>query len=279
MVGGSDILLFTKDSARRRCILRVLHAADAVVAVSRNLRDRLIEMGIVAGKIRVIERGVDLELFSPGDRRSSRRKLFLPQDVPTLLWVGRMVPVKGLEVLLEACALLKQQGRRFRLNLVGDGPLRQSLGAAAARRGITDLVHFAGASAQDRLPDWYRAADLFVLPSRSEGVPNVLRESLACGTPFVATDVGGISEIASDVGNCLVPPGDAGALAGAIANRLDSPPALARSDSAGWDESARRVAMTFRELRGRDDAAVNEPEAADLIYDAGAPAARCSVAN
>src|SRR5207248_616882 len=108
----------------------------------------------------------------------------------------------------------------FRLSLVGDGPLRSRLEAERAARGLAETVSFAGAVAHDRLQPWYRAADRFVLPSLSEGVPNVLREALACGTPFVASRVGGIPELAADGASLLVPPGDAAALAEALARAL-----------------------------------------------------------
>src|SRR5207248_1750555 len=128
--------------------------------------------------------------------------------------------VKGLDVLLEACAKLRHDGVDHRLYLIGDGRLRKSLETESAIRGLSGIVSFIGPVAHDRLPDWYRAADLTVLPSRSEGVPNVLRESLACGTPFVATRVGGIHEIAYAPDDQLVPADDPAALADAIERSL-----------------------------------------------------------
>ena len=94
------------------------------------------------------------------------------------------------------------------LYLVGDGPLCRDLVARAVALGVSARVTFAGPKLHDELPEWYRAADLTVLPSRSEGLPNVLRESLACGTPFVASNVGEINEIADSRFSLLVPPKD-----------------------------------------------------------------------
>jgi glycosyltransferase involved in cell wall biosynthesis len=130
--------------------------------------------------------------------------------------------------------------------------LRSSLQAAAATLGLSDIVSFVGSRAHDQLPDWYRAADLTVLPSRSEGIPNVLRESLACGTPFVASRVGGIPEIATEPCLRLVPPGDAAALADAIAASL-----AARGESApttcstSWTESAEALVRILKPLADR----------------------------
>src|SRR5439155_4820704 len=135
-------------------------------------------------------------------------------------WVGRMVPVKGLDVLLEACALLRGRGVGFHLYLVGDGPARRALESASTSRGLSGVVSFLGPRLPEQLPDWYRAADLTVLPSHSEGLPNVLRESLACGTPFVASRVGGIPEIAAESASLLVPAGNALALANAVQQML-----------------------------------------------------------
>jgi glycosyltransferase involved in cell wall biosynthesis len=222
IVGGSDVLLLTRDAARRRRVLGVLSSADAVLAVGPDLRARLLDMGLPPDRLHVLSRGVDESVFHPGDRAEARSRLGVASAVRLLLWVGRMVPVKGLDVLLAACARLQQGGTTFRLALVGDGPLRRSLGERAVALGLGDAVMFVGSVAHDRLGDWYRAADLTVLPSRSEGVPNVLLESLACGTPFVATRVGGIPSLAGDP-RSLVPPGDAGALAEALHRALEGP--------------------------------------------------------
>jgi glycosyltransferase involved in cell wall biosynthesis len=196
-----------------------LSAADAVFAVGKNLRDATIALGIDPNKLHVHRQGTDAR-FRPGDRRAARRRLGLAADTDILLWVGRMVPVKGLEILIDACAQLRGGGRVFRLILIGDGPLRSVVAAECDRRGIAEMVTLAGEQPHDLLPDWYRAADLCVLSSHSEGVPNVLREALACGTPYVSTAVGGVAEISDDPAVHLVPPSDAKALARTIDRAL-----------------------------------------------------------
>lgn len=219
MVGGSDVLLLAQSASIRRRVLDALHGADAVVAVSANIERALVDLGLPAKKVHLIYRGVDSAQFFPGDRQASRSRLGIAADERVLLWAGRMVPVKGLDVLLDACRLLQKRDCGFSLYLVGDGPLRRELTMNAA--GLAERVHFVGPVAHAGLADWYRAADLTVLPSRSEGVPNVLIESHACGTPFVASRVGGIPEITSDDHDRLVPPDDAPMLAEAIASALD----------------------------------------------------------
>lgn len=243
MVGGSDVLLLTAGSRRRARILDVLRAADAVVPVSRHIRQKLIEFGVPPAKIHVVERGVDTSLFHPGDRQEARRRVGIVTHRRVLLWVGRMVSVKGLDVLVRACRRLADTGRAVDLYLVGDGPLRGSTGSQVQSLGLSELIHFAGVVEHRCLGDWYRAADLTVLSSHSEGVPNVLRESIACGTPYVATEVGGVSELVRNPACRLVPPNDPSSLGEAIWNALS-----AHRDSitdtqycSTWKETASRL--------------------------------------
>jgi glycosyltransferase involved in cell wall biosynthesis len=251
MVGGSDVLVHARQGARRRRVGGVLKTADAVVAVSQDLRAKILEFGVHPEKVHVVPRGVDLGRFAPGDRAEARRRLGIPEEGDVILWVGRMVPVKGLDVLIRACGILRDRGAPARVYLVGDGPSRPALESQSRAGGLSEIVSFVGSQPHDRLPDWYRAADLTVLPSRSEGIPNVLRESLACGTPFVASRVGGIPELAaSDPDSRLVPPDDADALGEAIGRALtargtDSTP---RPRPVSLEESARVLTRILRSL-------------------------------
>jgi teichuronic acid biosynthesis glycosyltransferase TuaC len=241
IVGGSDVLLLTKDRTRRRCVCKVLNSCDLVLAVSCDLKERILALGVRPERVHVWKRGIDAGLFAPGDRQEAQRRLGIPRSLRSILWVGGMVPVKGLDILLESCSLMRSRGVDYRLYLVGDGPLRTVLMSEAKARGLADHLKFVGTKLHDELPDWYRAAALTVLPSRSEGLPNVLRESLACGTPFVASDVGGIGEIADPGASILVPPGNAHRLADAITHGLErwsdrTAPIAARFES--WENSA-----------------------------------------
>jgi teichuronic acid biosynthesis glycosyltransferase TuaC len=240
IVGGSDVLLLPQDHRRRRCVVKVLNDTDAILAVSRDLQANTVKLGIPPEKVHVWSQGVDTGLFFPGDRSDARRRLGIPVEGKALLWVGRMHPVKAVDVLIDSCARLRSRGTDFRLYLVGDGPLQRPLEDQVRAASLQDTVRFVGPQNHQRLGDWYRAADLTVLPSWSEGLPNTLRESLACGTPFVASRVGGIPEIADESANRLVPPGDPVALTEAIAQALAEPgaPGAVRPRSGGWAESA-----------------------------------------
>ena len=222
IVGGSDVRLLAGETRRRDAIRRVLTGADAVLTVGADLRERVIEMGVAADRVTAFWRGVDTGTFHPGDRRAARARLGLA-DGRLALWVGRMVPVKGLDVLLSAWPSVVRSRPDARLCLVGSGPELGRLSRLAERAGLAGTVVLPGSRPQEELADWYRAADVTVLPSRSEGIPNVLLESLACGTPFVASDLVGVREIGPCDGCDRVPPGDSGALAEALRRRLEAP--------------------------------------------------------
>ncbi len=230
MVGGSDVLVVTTDPLRRRRVEDVLRGVDAVVTIGENLRDRVVAMGVPVERVTSLMRPVDPR-FVPGDQGANRRLLGLPLDHTVLLWVGRLVPVKAVDILIRALAVLRAQHPALVACIAGDGPETARLRALSGQLGVDTLVRWLGAVQHDDLPDWYRAADVTVLPSLSEGVPNVLLESVACGTPFVASNVGSIPEIADDACDRLVPPGQARDLAVAIGEVLaqrHAPPVRAR---------------------------------------------------
>jgi glycosyltransferase involved in cell wall biosynthesis len=258
IVGGSDVLVLTRrPGRRRRAVVRALHATSAIVTVGRQLADAVVALGIPARKVHVVYQGID-PAFSPGPASEARRRLGLPEGGKVLVSVGSLIPVKGLDVLLPAVARLAARREDLRLYLVGEGAERGELEALSARLGLQSVVHFDGRVEHGALPDWYRAADLSVLASRSEGVPNVLRESLACGTPFVATRVGGVDEIAAGTESRLVPPGDVGALSEAIERSLSEPrPAFSRERLSTWEQSTAQIVELFE--RARAELAARRP--------------------
>lgn len=154
--------------------------------------------------------GIDLSAFT------FRRPLLI-RSVPTILAVGRLAPEKGFSVLLDAVAILKEGGAPQRLILVGDGPLRSSLADKAKRLGIDDIVEFTGEMKAEEVRDCLRRADLFCLPSFSEGLPISIMEAMAAGVPVVTTWIAGIPELAeSGVTALTVPPAQADSLAKAL---------------------------------------------------------------
>ncbi|QDU38393.1 Putative teichuronic acid biosynthesis glycosyltransferase TuaC [Maioricimonas rarisocia] len=252
IVGGSDVLLLPEDARRAECVRSVLKDSDAVFTVSDHLREVVCQLGGKPEKTHTIRQGIDPKVFRPGDRHAIRARLGEPLDRPLLLWVGRMVDVKNPVMLLQAARRLAEADFAFRLALVGDGPLRAMLEAFVREHDLQDRVRFVGAVAQTELPDWYRAADVTLLSSHSEGLPNVLRESLACGTPFVSTQVGSVPEIAESQVSILVEPGNASALADGVISVLHGRYAEAaeRYRPRTWGECADHVAGLLQSLCG-----------------------------
>lgn len=254
-VHGSDILVLLRNAARRKATASALAAADAVVAVSRDLERRVAELGVARSRLHVVYDGIDRTAFTPGCRRASRRRLGLDEFAPLVLFVGNLLPVKGLDVLLAAGERLAARRLPFTCLIIGRGPLDAPLRREAARRGLGDRFRWLGGRPHHELPDWFRAANVFVLPSRSEGVPNVLLEAAACGTPFVASRVGGIPELTQLGPHRLVEPGNARELADAIEEQLLTVPDTENA-GARWhshEEAARQLVSLFNQVLNRPD--------------------------
>jgi glycosyltransferase involved in cell wall biosynthesis len=205
---------FTGGGPRNRCYellqLRALRRFDAVVAVSRPLAHRLRGFGVPADRVHVVPnawRGSE-----PLDRDAARREMGLPDDAFVAGWVGRLSHEKGPDLLLEALALLEDMP--LRAAVLGDGPLRSALEHQARRSGLEARMHWRGAvPGAERL---FRAFDVFVMSSRTEGTPIALFEAMAAGVPIVATEVGGVPDVVSPREAELVPPENPAALATAL---------------------------------------------------------------
>src|SRR5690606_36206751 len=159
----------------------------------------------------------------------------------------------GHDIALGALALLPPD---FRLAIVGEGEERGRLEAQARALGLAERVHFSGAVSQLELPLWYSMADVLVLCSSREGLPNVVLEALACGTPVVATDVGGVAEVvATNRTGRLITKRSADALAAAVLELLESPPSRDEvCDSVGrfdWQATTRDQLALFRTIAAR----------------------------
>ena len=171
-----------------------------------------------------------------------------------MLSVGQLIPQKGFELVIRAIARLPEAT----LAIVGEGPEAAALKRLAERLGIGGRVRFLGAMPQERLAAVYNAADVLVLASAREGYPNVLLEALACGTPVVATAVGGVPEIVRDsVAGRLIEDRSPEALAGAIRDLLADPPARAAirayAERFGWGPTTAGQLRLFKSVLDRRD--------------------------
>lgn len=186
---GTDINLILQYPIARRMIRWAGEQSAAMITVCEALKTEMVKFGMDGSRITALRNGVDLELFSPVDREATREKLGMKQF--TLLSVGYLDPRKGHDYII--CALTELTD--VRLMIAGSGPDRKKLEALAERAGVADRVTFLGPLPQDRLREYYGAADALVLASSREGWANVLLESMACGTPVVASNVWGTPEV------------------------------------------------------------------------------------
>lgn len=208
---------------------RAAAAADALLAVSRDATDELLAAGIGrAAQFHLVGNGVDTGRFDPGQGESAP----LPAGRPVIGTAARLGPEKGIDLLLQAAAILARQHPDLLVCILGDGPLRAELEAEAGRLGIEERVRFVGNVADVR--PWLRRFDVVVSPSRSEGLPTLVLEALAMQRPVVATRVGGTpSLIRPDETGLLVPSEEPEALAAAIGRALADPVAAERWGQAG----------------------------------------------
>ena len=164
--------------------------AVASIGVSGALTQAMRQIGMPVARLHTMPNGVDLDLFRIQPQTSARVELGWP-EMPTLLSVGNLVENKGHDIAIKALAQLPE----FRLVIAGEGPERQSLEALSKQINVASRLKFLGRLEQNQLVRCYNAADILLLISSREGWPNVLLESMACGTPVIATHVGGIPEI------------------------------------------------------------------------------------
>ena len=188
---GTDVNLIPRYRLPRAMIRWAARHAAGIITVARALKDDLVGVGVSAGRIEVLRNGVDLQLFRPIEREAARRRLGISRT--TLLSVGHLIPRKAHDLVIQGLRWLPQ----FDLIVIGDGPEREALGALARESGAGDRVRFVGSVAQEELRNYFGAADALVLASSREGWANVLLESMACGTPVVASNIGGTPEVVS----------------------------------------------------------------------------------
>lgn len=216
---GTDLNLYPYRFPKiRKEIIEAATNADGLITVCSALKDVLVEFGLPDEKVRVLRNGVDLELFRPLQREALRAELSIKG--PALASVGHLIGRKGHDIAIEALVELPQ----FELLIVGEGPKREQLEKLAAKFEVGRRVRFMGNIPQFELPKIYNAVDALVLASSREGWANVLLESLACGTPVIASNIWGTPEVvASPEAGILVPQRSATAFAKATKELMANP--------------------------------------------------------
>ena len=209
------------NSQAKQC-MEALHGASAVIAVSGLLAEEARKLGVPEDKLSVIPNGIDNEMLSPSDKQACRRELGLPLQGRIMVTVAHLGHRKGHFEVVQALAGLPDD---VHLVLVGGGAQggsAEDLRKAAQEAGVAERLHVPGPQPYERISLYFNAADLSVLASYREGCPNAVLESLACGTPVVATDVGAVRDILPEP-ECgrIVPPQTVDPLREALAEALD----------------------------------------------------------
>jgi glycosyltransferase involved in cell wall biosynthesis len=235
---GTDVNVIPNYRVPRRQILSAARRSAGIVTVSHALKTALTNLGVPGERVVVLRNGVDLDLFRPMDRELARDRLGVVS--PTLLSVGHLVENKGHHLVIEALTMLDGMD----LVIVGDGPLKSGLRRLATSLGLGDRVRFEGSVPHGEIVHYFNAADALVLASDREGMPNVVLESIACGTPVIATRTGGVPEIVEEsVAGEFAKERTSRALADAVGRLFAEYPSRARvrayAERFDWDSTTR----------------------------------------
>ncbi len=253
-----------ESESRGRAEVEVVGCSDAILASSDDERTQLERLyAAEPGRVEIVPPGVDHERFAPGDRARARAGLGLGPG-PMLLFVGRIQPLKGVDVAIETAAAL---GPDVTLVIVGgpSGPdgesERRRLDHLVAELGVGPRIRFVAPQPHSELARWYRAADVCLVPSRSESFGLVALEAAACGTPVVAAAVGGLPTLVDHgLTGFLVEGGDADGFAAGVSKILGDPSLAAgmgraatlRARRYSWSITAARLRRLYADLTARD---------------------------
>lgn len=258
---GAALNLAVKNRLMRRVLVYTLKNCDAVTSNNERQAEIIKGLGIDSRKANVVVNGVERGTFKQMDKKKCKKNLGLEDGSPLLLFAGWLIERKGLTYLLQALKELLKDYPAAKLVVIGEGALEKNLKKEASDFGIAENVLFAGSKTHNEVAEHMNAADLFVLPSISEGRANVIAEALACGTPVVATDVGDAASLVEDgISGYLCRPKDVDDLSLKI--RLALKPEFKRSFErniqrfrderlTSWKECADRYLKIYNEVAGR----------------------------
>lgn len=244
---GTDLNLIPNYPEPRKKIQAVIEQSAAMITVCAALKEPLLDLGAPADKVTVLRNGVDLTVFTPGDREVSRKSLGV--DGTVIASVGLLIERKGHNLIIEALEALPE----VTLLIAGDGPMKKALQSLATKHGVDGRVKFLGNLAHDKLVEVYRAADALVLASSREGWANVLLEAMACGTPVAATNIWGTPEVVADeVAGLLVPERTSQSIAQTLKSLLSNLPdrqkTRAYAERFSWDDTTEGQLKVFRSI-------------------------------
>lgn len=250
---GTDVNWIPRYPLPRRQLRWAAERAAGLISVSAALGEHLVDLGVDRRRIAVLRNGVDLGLFGPQAEAGAALRSELGVEGNVLLSVGSLIERKGHHITLQALQRLPDST----LLIAGEGPLEDALRRQTESLGLGGRVRFLGPVAHDDLPRYFSAADVSVLASSREGMPNVVLESLACGTPVVACDAEGVSEVLADpVAGRVVSAREPAPLAEAIVALLESHPgrdAVRKfAQRFSWDDTSAGQLALFKRICGGD---------------------------
>jgi glycosyltransferase involved in cell wall biosynthesis len=234
------------------------HNASLIVTISNYSVNKIEEhYGIDERKVRIVPNGVDTEKFKPTLDTTSAKRQFGLGDEPCVLFVGSLIPRKGLPFLIEAAKKMVKERADTKFLIVGDGPLKQQLDSALKEANLGGNFLFLNNVKEEALPTLYNCADVFVLPSIQEGQGIVLLEAQACGVPVAAFDIGGVNEaVRNKETGLLVERGSIDGLAEALLKLIGDTELNQKMGLAGrrfvsenftWNLCAERMLNVYRE--------------------------------
>ena len=247
---GADIHHWGTQPGTAEQVLAAGNQAAGMLAVAQGIAEDIAALGLPRERITLHRTGLDRSQFRPLGRKAARAKFGFASDVPLLATVGALIPRKGQAYVIDALAHLPAA----QLALAGAGPDEALLRARAAQLGVADRVHFLGALPHAELPELLSAADVFVLPSASEGLANAWIEALACGVPVVTTPIPGARELVTDPAFGRFAARDGREIAEAVTALLKSPPKQAEvvraTQGYSWEENAAQLVAHWKRLIG-----------------------------
>ena len=244
---GSDVNVFPRYAAPKAMIKWAVRSSEKVITVSETLKNKLVSIGLSPDNLVTLRNGVDLEKFRiiPAQNQGDK-------NVSTglkLLSVGNLLEVKCHHLTIEAVAKIQHAT----LDIIGDGPLYVKLQDLIKRLGVENRVSIIDNISQTELVKFYNSADMLILPSKREGMPNVVLESLACGTPVVATNVGGVNELLTcPEAGIVIDPNSPDAIVKAVEklskNYPDPAATRAYAETLDWESTIDGLLKVFREI-------------------------------
>lgn len=258
---GADANMSLNNFFLKKIFTFVLKHCDCVVSNNKYVARLVSGLNIrLKSKIKVISNGVDLDIFKPRDKQDIRKKLGLPLNKRIILFTGWLIERKGVTYLISAVEKIIKQKKDVLFIILGDGQLKEELLTKVKYLKIENYIKFVGPKPPEEIPYWMSAADIFILPSLSEGMPNVVMEAMASGLPVIATSVSGTPELIEDGKNgFLIPPKNSEDIEKRVIQLLND---QHLSDKIGdnarksifernltWDSSAEKYIKIYRTLK------------------------------